>query len=313
VRTARLCKCDLVTQMVAEFPELQGVMGREYARADGEDPVVATGIFEHYLPRGAGDALPESPTGVAVGLADRLNTLAGFFGLGLMPTGSADPFALRRAAQGVTAVIVERGLRLSLETVLDAALGGYTQFDEAVRTKANGELLAFFGARLEGVMKERGVRYDVVDAVLAAGYDDMVDALARADALHRSLSHPQFAAVTGAFKRIANIARQAEREAPSTGATPRDVISAGVMEPAEAALWQAFTGLQAEAEAALNAGDYKRFYALVTRLKQPVDTFFDDVLVMDPDVEVRHRRLAMLRDIAALLTRPADLAKLAVG
>ncbi|HKC74768.1 MAG TPA: glycine--tRNA ligase subunit beta [Chloroflexota bacterium] len=313
VRTARLCKCDLVTQMVAEFPELQGVMGREYARAEGEDPLVATGMFEHYLPRGAGDALPGSPTGVAVGLADRLNTLAGFFGLGLIPTGSADPFALRRAAQGVTTVIVERGLRLSLEPLLDAALGGYTLFDEAVRTQAKRELLTFFGARLDGMMKERGFRYDVVDAVLAAGYDDMVDALARADALHSSLSHPQFAAVTGAFKRIANIARQAEPEARSTGRTTRETIAAGVMEPAEAALWQAFTALQAEAEAALNAGDYKRFYALVTRLKQPVDTFFDEVLVMDPDPAVRRRRLAMLRDIAALLTRPADLAKLAVG
>jgi glycyl-tRNA synthetase beta chain len=131
--------------------------------------------------------------------------------------------------------------------------------------------------------------------------------------LHSSLSHPQFAAVTGAFKRIANIARQAEREAPSIGATSRETLSAAVMEPGEAALWQAFTSLQAEAEGALNAGDYKRFYALVTRLKQPVDTFFDEVLVMAPDPAVRHRRLAMLRDIAALLTRPADLAKLAVG
>src|SRR5919202_554486 len=122
VRTARLCKCDLVTQMVAEFPELQGVMGREYARADDEDPLVATGIFEHYLPRGARDAWPESPTGIVVGLADRLNTLAGFFGLGLMPTGSADPFALRRAAQGVTAIVVERGLRRRLDKLVDAAL-----------------------------------------------------------------------------------------------------------------------------------------------------------------------------------------------
>ena len=313
VRTARLCKCDLVTQMVAEFPELQGAMGREYARAQGEDPLVATGIFEHYRPRGAGDTLPQSPTGIAVGLADKLNTLAGFFGLGLIPTGSADPFALRRAAQGVTAVIVARGLRLSLAAMLDAALAGYALFDDAVRTQAKRELLTFFGARLDGVMKERGVRYDVVDAVLAAGYDDMVDALARADALHNSLSHPEFAAVTSAFKRIANIARQAGPDAASTGGTTREAISAGMTEPVEAALWQAFTGLQAEAEAALNAGDYKQFYALVTRLKQPVDTFFDEVLVMDPDPEVRHRRLTMLREIAGLLTRPADLAKLAVG
>jgi glycyl-tRNA synthetase beta chain len=141
----------------------------------------------------------------------------------------------------------------------------------------------------------------------------MVDALARADALHSSLSHPEFAAVTGAFKRIANIARQAEPDAVSTGGTTREAISAGVTEPAEAALWQAFTSLQAEAETALNAGDYKQFYALVPRLKQPVDTFFDDVLVMDPDPAVRRRRLTMLRDIGGLLTRPADLAKLAVG
>src|SRR5207248_10758110 len=134
------------------------------------------------------------------------------------------------------AVIVERGLRLSLETLLEAALAGYALFDDAVRTQAKRELLTFFGARLDGVMKERGFRYDVVDAVLAAGYDDMVDALARADGLHSSLSHPEFAAVTGAFKRIANIARQAEREAPTNGATPRDTPSAGVKLSADAAM-----------------------------------------------------------------------------
>lgn len=318
-RAALLSKCDLVTHMVFEFPELQGVMGREYARVQGEDPAVATAIFEHYLPRGAGDALPATPAGIAVALADKLDTLAGYFGLGLIPTGSNDPFALRRAAQGVTSVVVERGLRLSLGALLDAALAGYPQFDAAARARARDALLEFFRARLEGVLKDRGIRYDVADAVLSAGFDDMVDALARAEALNTSLHNPDFAAVTGAFKRVANIAARAEPEvqvAAARGAvreTPAAYGGPAAGVPAEAALWQAFQDLRAEAEAALAAGDYAGFYRLATRLKEPVDSFFEQVLVMDPDPEVRRNRLAMLREIAGLLTRPADLARLAVG
>jgi len=209
-RVAWLCKCDLSTGLVGEFPELQGVMGSAYARAQGEEESVAIGIFEHYLPRGADDAPPKSTTGVAVGLADRLNTLAGFFGLGLTPSGSADPFALRRAAQGVTAIVVEQRLRLSLNTLLDAALAGYARFDESTRADTKDDLLRFFRARLEGAMKERGLRYDVVDAVLAVGYDDMADAVARAEALAHGLRTPEFAVVTSAVKRIVNIAAKAE-------------------------------------------------------------------------------------------------------
>jgi glycyl-tRNA synthetase beta chain len=313
-RTATLCKCDLLTSMVGEFPELQGVMGREYARAGGEDAEVATGIFEHYLPRGAGDALPATPTGIAVGLADRLNTLAGFFALGLIPTGSADPFALRRAAQGVAAVVVGRALRLHVGSLTDAALDGYDRFDAATRAAAREALREFMRARLEGLLKERGIRYDVVDAVLAAGSDDMCDAVARAEALHAGLGRPDFAAVAAAFKRIANIvdtshAQEAPPEEPSEqapGAPPPDV-------PAEVALWRAFSLLRAEAEALLAAEDYAAFYRLATGLKGPVDTFFVEVLVMDPDPPVRRRRLALLREIAALLTQPADLSRLAVG
>ncbi len=310
-RTAWLCKCDLSTGLVGEFPELQGVMGRAYARAQGEEESVAAGIFEHYLPRGADDALPESPTGVAVGLADRLNTLAGFFALGLTPSGSADPFALRRAAQGVTAIVVGQRLRLSLSALLDAALAGYARFDEATRADTKDDLRRFFRARLEGAMKERGLRYDVVEAVLAVGYDDMADAMARAEALAHGLRTPEFAAVTGAVKRIVNIAAKAESAgADGDSAAGTDI---GALELAEAALWHAVVDVRADAEHALASEDYARFYQRVAALKGPVDVFFEQVLIMDPDPVVRRRRLITLRDLAALLTRPADLGKLVMG
>ncbi len=311
LRAAQLCKCDLITHMVFEFPELQGVMGREYALVQGEEPEVANGIFEHYLPRGAGDALPQSPAGIIVGLADKLDTLAGYFGLGLIPTGSNDPLALRRAAQGVVSVLIERGVRANLSELIGFALAGYNQFDDATRAKARDALLEFFRARLEGVMKERGFRYDVIEAVLAAGMADPVDALARAEALHSSLTNPEFAAVTSAFKRVANIAAKAEAEGEAVANAASRETQALV--PAEAELWQAFSNLRAEAEAALEARDYGEFYRLATRLKQPVDAFFEQVLVMDPNPDVRRNRLAMLKEIAGLLTRPADLAKLTVG
>lgn len=313
-RTALLCKCDLATQMVAEFPELQGVMGGAYARAQGEDPLVAAGIAEHYLPRSADAPLPQSATAIAVGLADRLNTLAGFFGLGLLPSGSADPFALRRCAQGVVAIVAERGLRLSLGGLLDAALSGYARFDEARRARTRSDALGFLRARLDGLMRERGWRYDVVDAVLAAGYDDIVDALARAEALQSSLARPEFAAVTTAFKRIATIAARAgEDQEDGIDDIVEQDAGAGALAAAEAALWQAFVSVRAQAEQALAARDYRQFYHLATTLKEPIDAFFEQVLVMDPDGEVRRRRLVLLRAIAALLTRPADLQRLAAG
>lgn len=306
-RTALLCKCDLPTLMVGEFPELQGVMGRAYARLDGEDELVATGIYEHYLPRGAGDSVPRSPTGIAVGLADRLDLLAGFFGLGLVPTGSADPFALRRAALGVLRIVLEGALTLSLDALLESAFSGHPAPESGT---ARDDLRDFIGARLEVQLRERGLRHDVVEAVLAAGFDDLTDAVKRAEALSRAMAAPAFASVTVSFKRVANIsARPDEAPLPAASDTPTPDPTV----PAEVALWEAFTGLRGAAEAALAHRDYDRFYQIVGRLKQPVDAFFDAVLVMDPDPAVRHGRLAMLRSIAGLLTRPADLGRLTVG
>ncbi len=325
---ARLCKCDLITAMVGEFPTLQGVMGRAYALADGHDPLVADGILEHYLPRYPGDALPTSTTGVAVGLADRLDTLMGFFGLGLVPTGSADPFALRRAALGFATIVVDGGLRVSLRTLIDAARAGYAGVGTdgeaggaAPLTSAMEEavpaLLEFLRARLEGLLRERGRRYDVVDAVLAADDDDPAGAADRATALQHSLDRPAFAAVAAAFKRIANIARKAQADGaaePPLDETPGDdMLPAPTAPPAERALWEAFERVRPAAEAALAEGRYEDFYDVVTVLKDPVDTFFDAVLVMDPDPDVRRARLALLGRIADLLTRPADLTKVVSG
>ncbi len=307
LRTAELCKCDLITQMVFEFPELQGKMGRAYALAQGEDPAVAAGIAEHYQPRGADDDVPRSPTGRAVGLADKLDTLAGFFGLGLIPTGSADPFALRRAAQGVIAIIAEHRLRLSPGPLIDAALAGYARFGDATRQRAAAELLQFMQARLEGMMKEHGLRYDIVDAVIAVG-SDVVSALDRATALATSLNEPSFTAVAAAFKRIANML---SKDQSTKSATPNDVDGT-LLTPPELVLWHAFTSLRAEAEAALEAEEYGQFYRLAAQLKDPVNTFFDEVLVMDPNPALRLNRLALLRQIARLLNRPADLSRLVI-
>ncbi len=326
--TARLSKCDLVTAMVGEFPTLQGVMGRAYALADGHDPLVADGILEHYLPRYPGDTLPTSATGVAVGLADRLDTLTGFFGLGLVPTGSADPFALRRAALGFVTIVVDGGLRMSLRTLIDTARAGYAHVGTDGETggaappssameEAVAALLEFLRARLDGLLRERRRRYDVVDAVLAADDDDPADAAVRATALQHSLDRPAFAAVAAAFKRIANIARKAQADGDADPALDEalddDTGPASSAPPAERALWEAFERVRPDAEAALAEGRYEDFYDVVTVLKDPVDTFFDAVLVMDPDPDVRRARLALLGRIADLLTRPADLTKVVSG
>jgi len=305
VRVAGLCKCDLVTALVGEFPELQGAIGRAYARADGEQPAVAEGIYQHYLPRGADDAVPTIPAGVAVALADRLDMLAGYFAIGLIPTGSADPFALRRAAQGVVAIAVSVAAPLSLEALAEAALAGYDSFDDGVRLAARSALREFFRSRMAVLLRDRGLRHDVVDAVLTAGHDDPADTVARAHALGDALDDPQLAAVTAALRRIANIRRKAD----AGDMAAHDPTSVG-REPAEVELEQALISLRPELEGALHQRDYSAFYQVAARLRGPVDAFFDQVLVMDPEPAVRARRLDLLGRIAALITRPADLTRL---
>ncbi|MBY6276280.1 glycine--tRNA ligase subunit beta [Symbiobacterium thermophilum] len=305
-RAAWLCKADLMTRMVFEFPEVQGYMGKQYLLHQGGDPAVAEAIYEHYLPRGAGDDLPRTGPGIVVALADKLDTLAGYFSIGLIPTGSQDPFALRRAAQGVVQTLVENGLRVDLAALVSRAIEQYRLPGEAA-VKTHSDLMEFFRARVKVLMEQREIRYDVIDAVLAAGFRDVTDAVNRAEALAAVMAEPEFAAVTGAFKRVANLAGKANE----AGAVSAEIDPELFTEPAERDLYGAFVDLRPEMKRAYEAGDYREFYHLATRLKAPVDAFLDTVRVNVEDEKVRANRYALLQALGGLLSAPADLNKLA--
>jgi len=305
VKAAWLCKADLATRMVFEFPELQGYMGKQYLLKEGGDPAVAEAIYEHYLPRGAGDDLPRTRPGIVVALADKLDTLAGYFSIGLIPTGSQDPFALRRAAQGVVQTLVENGIRVDLTALASLAIEQY-HLSGSEAQKVLSDLMEFFRARVKVLLEQREVRYDVIDAVLAAGCRDVTDAVRRAEALAAAMAEPDFAAVTGAFKRVANLAGKANE----AGAVSADINPARFTEAAERDLYGAFVDLRPEMKRAYDAGEYLTFYRLATRLKAPVDAFLDTVRVNVEDDQVRANRYALLQALGALLSAPADLSKL---
>lgn len=306
VQAASLCKADLVTKMVFEFPEVQGYMGQQYLLREGGDPAVALAIYEHYLPRGAGDELPGSGPGIAVALADKLDTLAGYFAIGMIPTGSQDPFALRRAAQGAVQTIVENGLKVDIDQLASLALEQYTLGAE-VALKALNDLREFFQARLKVLMDARNIRYDVIDAVLAVGAKQPYDAMRRAEALAAMLGEAEFAAVTGAFKRVSNLAAKANE----AGVTAGDIDPMLFEEAAERDVYGAFVDLRPELKRTLQHGQYEEFYRIATRFKAPVDAFLDNVRVNADNEQVRANRYRLLLALASLLSAPADLGRLA--
>lgn len=306
VAAAEVCKADLATKMVFEFPEVQGYMGQQYLLREGAEPAVATAVWEHYLPRGAGDEVANSGPGIAVALADKLDTLAGFFSIGMIPTGSQDPFALRRAAQGVIQTIIENGLRLDLRQLCGLALESYDLADQA-GMKALADLLTFFQARIKVQMESAHFRYDVIEAVLAAGFGDATEAIARAEALNSMLGEDSFAAVTGAFKRIANLAAKADEAGVKVGQVDVELFE----QPQERELWGAFVEVRPDMRAALRSGDYRGFYAMVPQLKAAVDGFLDNVRVNADDERVKRNRYSMLVAMAELISAPADLGRLA--
>ncbi|WP_428262963.1 glycine--tRNA ligase subunit beta [Haliangium sp.] len=300
-RAAALCKADLVTQMVFEFPELQGVMGRHYARMAGEPEAVSEAIYEHYLPRGAGDELPTSDLGAALGVADRIDTLVGCFAVGLGPTGSADPYGLRRAALGILGLLLDRGWAVSLSTLVDraaAALAGTAEVDGACRE----QVLGFLRTRLKGMLGE--LPADCVEAALTIGYDDVPDARARAQAVAELRRRDDFEPLGVAFKRVANILK--DTDAAAAPAPDRFV------EDEERALWRAFGDIESQVDEHLGSSDYGRALAVLAELKDPVDRFFDKVLVMDEDPAVRANRLALLARIGATFARIADFRQISV-
>jgi glycyl-tRNA synthetase beta chain len=305
-RAALLAKADLVTNMVGEFPELQGIMGRYYALADGEDPKVADAIEQHYQPRFAGDKLPASDIGVAVALADKLETLAGLFGLGQHPTGDKDPFALRRHALGVIRLLIERGLPLSLHDLVNAA---YSVFPNGLLAGTQSDLQLFIRERLRSYLRESGYSANEVEAVLASN-PERIDEIPRWLAAVRAFaSLPEAESLAAANKRVGNILKQAQAKGESFGNA-----QAGEFEHEEKAARDLFTALRevsGRAMPLLKNGDYTGYLKAFAVLKSPVDAFFDSVMVMVDDPKLRRNRLALLKDLRDDMNRIADISKLA--
>ncbi|MGI9950798.1 glycine--tRNA ligase subunit beta [Moorellaceae bacterium AZ2] len=304
-RTAELAKADLATSMVYEFPELQGIMGSYYAAADGEEEEVCRGIRQHYWPRFAGDRLPDSLVGMVVGMADRLDTLVGCFAIGLTPTGSQDPFGLRRYAWGIVATAVELSLRFSLEEAIAEAYGTYTAAGNRLPRplgEVQEELKAFLRGRLEHILEEKGIRYDVVEAVLAVGWDDLAGAYHRAQDLEAFRRTEGFPALLTAFTRAFNLARQAEEK--------YEVDPGQLKEEAERRLYDAFSAVNQESRPYLAQGNYLGALERMALLRGPIDSFFDRVLVMAPEPAVRRNRLALLQEITDLVLQVADFSRL---
>ncbi len=312
-RAARVAKADLVTGMVGEFPELQGVMGRYYALAAGEPTAVAEAIADHYAPQGPNDRCPTAPVSVAVALADKLDTLVGFFAVGEKPTGSKDPFALRRAALGVIRLIVENGLRLRLGEYFRKAyflLAKIEAGSEApAEFKAAGELLDFLTDRLKVHLRERGVRHDLIAAVFALGSeDDLVRLLARVEALQRFLGGEDGANLLVAFRRAANILKIEEQKDGLRFEPRPDPALFRAAE--EKALHAALAEAEGAIESALAAERFEDAMRLLARLRPVVDTFFDKVTVNAPEPDLRANRLRLLAAIPATLGRVADFSRI---
>jgi glycyl-tRNA synthetase beta chain len=311
VQTARaglLAKADLLTDMVGEFPELQGVMGRYYALHDGETPVVAAAIEQHYRPRFAGDALPEGAIACAVSLADKIDALTGFFGIGQIPTGDKDPFALRRAALGVLRILMEASLPLDLAELIAFAGGGFRAGQVGAGDAANfaAQLLDFMHERLRNLLKDAGHDARVIDAVLAQRPTRIDLVPATLDAVVAFSSLPEAQSLAAANKRIVNILRKAEEGAGT------EVDALLFAEAAERDLHAALTAIAPLLRADLDGGRYAEALNALAGLRAPVDRFFDDVMVNADDARIRANRLALLARVAAAMNAVADISKLEI-
>ena len=315
-RAAMLAKTDLLTDMVGEFPELQGVMGGYYARHDGEPHAVAQAIEDHYKPRFAGDDLPRGKVGLIVALADKLETLVGLFGIGQLPTGDKDPFALRRHALGVIRMLIEPNLDVELQWLLRTAAGAFFDIDENLAITADYafegtastsrlQLTNFIYERLAGSLREQGFSAPEVDAVLSLRPARLADVTARLAAVRAFAALPEAAALAAANKRVGNILKKAE------GAVAQHVNTELLTELAEAALHAALLDVQTVADAAFDRGDYTASLQALAALRAPVDAFFDTVMVNADDPALRANRLGLLARLHAAMNRVADLSKLA--
>ncbi|WP_352407773.1 glycine--tRNA ligase subunit beta [Acetoanaerobium noterae] len=299
-RAAYLSKADLTTAMVFEFTELQGIMGRYYANLSNEPSEVAEAIYEHYLPRFAGDELPSTNEGIILALSDRLDSVAGFFAIGIQPTGSQDPYALRRQALGILNIMMEKKLDVRLFDLLDLALENF-DFEDMDKQSVKSDLMSFFELRLKNLFTDMGIRYDVVDAIINIEDSNPFDLLIRAKDLDTWVKNNSVTEALQTFSRISNISKEA---------IAGKVDEALFAHDSEAKLNTAYNSIKAEVEAMLARREYVKALELLISIKDSVDAFFDSVMIMDENMDIRANRLAMLSNIRTTMESVADLSKI---
>lgn len=300
-RTATLAKADLSTQMVGEFPDLQGIMGREYARLAGEDERVARGVYEHYLPVAAGGDLPETDEGAIVSIADKMDSIAGFFGVDLLPTGAADPYALRRQALGIINIILAKRYPIRLDKLIDMSLAGLKGRLKRASEEVKTDILAFFRARFENQLISQGHPYDVVAAVLTVETTDVVKSAMKIKAMENFMTAADFEPLTVTFKRVGNIIKDFE------GGAITPVLFEN---EAENGLYNIYVEIKEKVDAFISSDDFSSALREMAKLRLPVDVFFDSVLVMVENKKTRANRLSLLYAISRLFREIADFSKI---
>lgn len=300
-RTAVLAKADLDTQMVGEFSELQGVMGREYALLAGENPLVARAVYEHYLPLAAGGELPVTDEGAIVSIADKLDTITGFFAVNLIPSGTADPYALRRQALGAINIILDKAYPLKLDELITASLDNLQAQIKRPAMDVKNDVMEFFKTRFENQLIAQGHPYDVVDAVVTTGFSDLTETLKKIVAMETFRKHVDFQPLAVAFKRVSNILKDFQG-----GAVQENLFQA----PEEKELYRVYLGVRAKALAYLDGRHYESALVEMASLRAPVDLFFEAVMIMAKEEDIKFNRLSLLEEISSLFRRVADFSKL---
>jgi len=303
-RAACLAKADLVTLMVGEFPELQGIMGKYYAESDGEEPSVVRAIEQHYWPRFAGDQVPTADVSVAVALADKLDAIVGMFGIGQQPTGDKDPYALRRHAVGIVRIIIEGRFDLSLHDLVNAA---FEVFPRGLLKSVHTDVQLFILERLRGYLRDLGYSANEVEAVLSQGPARLEPIPRQLEAIRAFMKLPEAESLAAANKRVVNILRQAAAK----GESYANATVGALREPAEHDLFSGLAAASAAAKSLFDQGDFSGYLCAFAVLKAPVDRFFEDVMVMAEEPQLRQNRLALLADLRIAMNRIADLSKLA--
>jgi glycyl-tRNA synthetase beta chain len=297
-----LCKGDLNSLMVYEFPELQGIMGREYALLQGVDPEVADAIREHYLPASADDILPSDAIGDIVGIADRIDTICGCFGLGMLPTGTSDPFALRRQTIAIENIILGKGYRISIAAIIDKAMESLGTKIKRPKAEVKSEVMEYFRQRFTGILQSKGISGDVIESVIGS-FDDALDTFKRADAIAAIKNEAWLASICAASKRVENILKKADAG---------DSIEKGLLaQEQEINLFKAFTAVEKPFITHADKGEYSEALKLLAGMKEPIDAFFDKVLVMAEDMHIRANRLALLKNIVSMFSRVAKFSAIA--